>query len=122
MKTKGRNNQHQKYGMLFLAFFSALFIVFAQPVAYLNQSIEQEVCARTNTESSENEKPQDFISVPTQEATFPIFQNPQPNLGPVLWENLLNTPELRWPRLTKPEPLLRFSKILLERIISPNAP
>lgn len=106
------------------ALFTALFIIVVQPASiiaissssHLNESIE-------STDSESNSENNTEIQVSSYEATVPVLKQLNKNQEvSLLWESPQQEKKIVWTKVLTPEPIVRFSKVLFRRIISPNAP
>lgn len=106
------------------AFFTAVFIIVVQPASLItlsanshlydsSQSCEDESSTEDNTE----------LKVSSYEATVPVVKQLNKNQEVSrLWVSPTQEKKFQWTEILTPEPIVRFTKVLFRRIISPNAP
>lgn len=124
MRTTNKIEQLKKSAIMLAALFTALFIIVVQPASiiaissssHLNESIE-------STDSESNSENNTEIQVSSYEATVPVLKQLNKNQEvSLLWESPQQEKKIVWTKVLTPEPIVRFSKVLFRRIISPNAP
>lgn len=124
MRTTNKIEQLKKSAIMLAALFTALFIIVVQPasiIAIAGSSHLQESIESTDSDSrSENNAE---IQVSSYEATVPVSKQLNKNQEvSLLWESPQQEKKIVWTKVLTPEPIVRFSKVLFRRIISPNAP
>lgn len=106
------------------ALFTAVFIIVVQPASIIAISANSHL--QDSTQSSDDESSSEGneeIQVSSYEATVPVLKQLNKNQEvSLLWESPLQEKKIVWTEVLTPEPIVRFSKVLFRRIISPNAP
>lgn len=124
MKTINKIEQLKKSAIMLAALFTALFIIVVQPasIIVISANSHQQNSTQFADDESKNENNTE-VQVSSYEATVPVLKQLNKNQEvSLLWESPLQEKKIVWTKVLTPEPIVRFSKVLFRRIISPNAP
>jgi hypothetical protein len=124
MKTTNKIEQLKKSAIMLAALFTALFIIVVQPasIIVISANSHQQNSTQFADDESKNENNTE-VQVSSYEATVPVLKQLNKNQEvSLLWESPLQEKKIVWTKVLTPEPIVRFSKVLFRRIISPNAP
>jgi hypothetical protein len=124
MKTTNKIEQLKKSAIMLAALFTALFIIVVQPasIIVISANSHQQNSTQFADDESKNENTTE-VQVSSYEATVPVLKQLNKNQEvSLLWESPLQEKKIVWTKVLTPEPIVRFSKVLFRRIISPNAP
>jgi hypothetical protein len=124
MKRINKIEQFKKSAIMIAAFFTAAFIIVVQPASLIALSANSHLYDSTQSSEDESNKEHNAeFKVSSYEATVPVVKQLNRNQEvSLLWESRLQEKKFVWIEILTPEPIVRFSKVLFRRIISPNAP
>ncbi len=124
MRSKTKIKQFKKSIVMIAAFFTAVFIIVVQPASLIAITANSHLYdSAQDTDSETNSESNTELQVSSYEATVPVLKQLNKNQEvSLLWESPLQEKKILWTVVLIPEPLVRFSKVLFRRIISPNAP
>ncbi|MFZ6665424.1 hypothetical protein ACOXY8_12065 [Cytophagales bacterium SYC-11] len=124
MRSITKIKQLKKSAIMLAALFTAVFIIVVQPASIIAISANSHLQDSTqSTDDDSNSEGNEEIQVSSYEATVPVLKQLNKNQEvSLLWESPLQEKKIVWTEVLTPEPIVRFSKVLFRRIISPNAP
>ncbi|MFC2186916.1 hypothetical protein ACFCT7_06300 [Fulvivirgaceae bacterium LMO-SS25] len=124
MRSITKIEQLKKSAITLAALFTAVFIIVVQPASIIAISANSHLQDSTqSTDDDSNSEGNEEIQVSSYEATVPVLKQLNKNQEvSLLWESPLQEKKIVWTEVLTPEPIVRFSKVLFRRIISPNAP